>query len=163
MQLMNKSIFRALLLVACIFLCLSAGFIGSYFTMSQISSWYSTLQKPIWTPPNWLFGPVWTLLYIMMGVSLWLVVPQAGRRGYLWALSFFAAQLALNTMWSIIFFGWHQTGWAFVEIVALWIAILATIVSFWPISRVAALLLVPYLVWVSYASALNFAIWSLNG
>jgi len=129
---------------------------------SPPGDWYETLAKPSWTPPGWLFGPVWTALYAMIGVSAWLVWRDHGSDAIRWALVLWGVQLALNAAWSPVFFGMHQPGAAAVIIVAMWCAILATIVAFWPLQRAASLLLVPYLLWVTFATALNVSIWRLN-
>jgi tryptophan-rich sensory protein len=121
--------------------------------------WYQSLNKPAWNPPNWIFGPVWTTLYVMMGVSAWLVWQRIGAKP---ALVMFLIQLALNAAWTPVFFGLKNPGAAMFIIVAMWCAIAATIAAFWPRSRAAAYLLFPYLAWVTFASALNFAIWQLN-
>jgi translocator protein len=140
--------------------CFAVAGLGSLATTPNIPTWYATLNKPTWTPPNWAFGPVWTVLYGMMAVAVWLVWRKAGWN---MAVTIFAVQLALNLAWSFIFFGFHQPGLAFLEIVMLWLAIAATVLMFFQVSPVAASLLIPYLLWVSYAAALNFAIWRLNG
>ena len=140
-----------------------AGIIGSVFTMSAIPSWYATLVKPALNPPGWVFGPVWTLLYLLMGVAAWLVWKQGWKKFEVKvALGFFAGQLVLNAAWSIIFFGGHNPTVSLLEILALWLAILGTIIAFGRVSKPAAWLLVPYLLWVSFATYLNFAIWMLN-
>ena len=141
--------------------CLGAGGLGSFFTASSVRDWYPKLRKPAGTPPSWIFGPVWTTLYLMMAVSAWLVWREYGR-GALPALLIFFAQLALNIAWSGIFFGSRMPGVAFVEIVILWLAILFTIFVFYFLVPLAALLLVPYVLWVTYASYLNWGIWRLN-
>ncbi|WP_300010293.1 TspO/MBR family protein [Pseudonocardia sp.] len=123
---------------------------------------YAALQQPTWAPPAWLFGPVWTVLYLAIAVSGWLVWRRAGWSGATVALSLFAAQLVLNALWTPLFFGAGLFGLAFAEIVVLWLAIVATIVAFARHSRPAAALLLPYLAWVTFASALNLAIWLLN-
>lgn len=142
-----------------------AGIIGAVFTAPSIPTWYAELAKPALNPPGWIFGPVWTALYALMGIALFLVwktspsvAPQERRR----AMSVFFVQLVLNSLWSIIFFGFHRPDLAFIEIIILWIAILATIITFGKISKVAAWLLVPYILWVSFASYLNYSIWMLN-
>ncbi|MCC6563943.1 tryptophan-rich sensory protein [Candidatus Uhrbacteria bacterium] len=143
--------------------CLFAGIFGSIFTASEVPTWFATLVKPTWSPPAWVFGPVWTTLYVLMGVSAWMIWQKGWKRKDVkMALRVFAAQLVLNALWSLIFFGWHQLGWAFLEVVLLWVMILVTIVSFAKISRPAAWLLAPYLAWVTLASVLNFTIWQLN-
>jgi tryptophan-rich sensory protein len=152
---------HAFALVAFLAVCLAAGGIGSFATISQIPTWYASLQKPAWTPPSWLFGPVWTTLYLMMGLAAWLVWRQ-GQSPRSRPLLLFWLQLALNTLWSLLFFAWESPGPAFAEIILLWLAIAATIAAFRTYSVPAALLLLPYLGWVSFASFLNFAIWRLN-
>lgn len=146
-------------LIVFLIICFAVAGLGSLATTPNIPTWYATLNKPSWNPPNWLFGPVWTLLYAMMAVAGWLVWKRVG-----WgtAIICFAVQLALNLAWSFIFFGAHQTGLAFLEIVLLWLAIVATIISFSSVSKTAAGLLTPYLLWVSFAATLNFTIWRLN-
>lgn len=149
-------------LAAFLALCLGAGWIGSLVTMPEIDGWYQSLVKPSWQPPRWLFGPVWTTLYILMGVAAWLVWRRRGFSGAGAALTLFGVQLLLNIAWSYIFFGAHELLLASVEIVILWIAILATILAFRRHSGAAALLMLPYILWVSFASALTFTIWQLN-
>ncbi len=142
---------------------LAVGFTGSYFTMPEIQGWYSTLNKPWFQPPNWLFGPVWTSLYILMGIAMYLIWKQPdstpGKKG---ALYIYAVQLVFNFFWSMIFFRFHALGFAMGWIVVLWLLILLTIFRFGKISSTAAWLLVPYISWVSFASILNFTIWQLN-
>ncbi|MDH3629419.1 MAG: tryptophan-rich sensory protein [Acidobacteriota bacterium] len=142
--------------------CLLVGISGSLATASSIRDWYPFIEKPTWTPPDALFGPVWTVLYIMMGVSAWLVWRASTGTTRRTALLIFALQLGLNSLWSFIFFGFQQPGWAALEIVALWGAIVATMISFRRIRPMAAWLLLPYLLWVSFATALNISIWVLN-
>lgn len=149
-------------LVVLILICFAVAGIGSVFTMPSIADWYAGLRKPSWTPPGWLFGPVWTVLYLSMAVAAWLVWRRAGFSGAAVPLAAFGLQLALNLVWSIIFFSQHNIGLALVDIVLLWVAIVATIFAFRPISILAGWLLVPYLIWVTFAAALNFTIWSLN-
>lgn len=145
----------------------AAGLIGSLFTATAIPTWYATLQRPALSPPNWIFGPVWTTLFVLMGIALylvwkqWAILPWSRTQKRL-AMIVFGAQLALNTLWSIIFFGLRNPGAALIEIVFLWLAIAATIYVFAKVSKPAAWLLVPYLAWVSFASYLNYAIWTLN-
>jgi tryptophan-rich sensory protein len=150
-----KNVFKLAIAVA---VSESAGIVGSIFTMPSIASWYAGLVRPELSPPNWIFAPVWTTLFLLMGIAAGIVWIKKDYR----ALAVFAIQLILNTAWSIIFFGLHSPGWAFVEIIFLWLAILATIIAFAKTSRVAAWLLVPYIIWVTFASYLNFMIWSLN-
>ncbi|MFA5098800.1 MAG: TspO/MBR family protein [Candidatus Paceibacterota bacterium] len=146
-----------------ILLPLLAGFIGSFFTASTVSSWYQELIKPSFNPPGWIFGPVWTLLYIFMGLALYLVwQSEIENKKKKIAISVFAAQLALNVLWSVLFFGLKNPFWAFAEIVLLWVLILANLILFWKIKKSAGWLLLPYLFWVSFASVLNFSIWQLN-
>lgn len=140
-----------------------AGVIGSVFTVSSIPNWYAVLQKPSFSPPNWIFGPVWVTLYLLMGVAAFLVWRHGfERREVRRALAIFGGQLVLNTLWSIIFFGLRNPFWAFVEIIVLWLAILVMIFAFYKISRPAAYLLLPYILWVSFAGYLNYSIWILN-
>ncbi|MBU6426679.1 tryptophan-rich sensory protein [Patescibacteria group bacterium] len=170
-----------------------AGIIGSIFTAPAIGGWYMTLAKPAFNPPNWVFGPVWTVLYLLMGVALFLVwkngwrvrsdiVGDVGngdigtRRSWnKWSdrfwngdwqkaniIAVFAVQLALNVFWSIIFFGYHQTGLAFFWLLALWVSIVYVMVNFRRVSRAAAWLLLPYLLWVSFAGVLNYSLWQMN-
>ena len=140
-------------------LCLAVGGIAGFATSQSVVDWYPTLNKPAWTPPGWLFGPVWTLLYVMMAVAAWLVWRAGDARQ---ALGIFALQLALNMAWSFLFFGAKSPISGLVCIVLLWAAILATIVAFRRKSSVAAALMLPYLAWVSFATALNGAIVALN-
>ncbi len=140
-----------------------AGVIGSLFTVSSIPTWYTDLARPELSPPNWIFGPVWTTLFALMGIAAFLVWKKGlNRRDVKIALSIFLVQLILNTFWSIIFFGMQNPGAAFGEIIALWLVIIATIITFAKISRVAAWLLVPYILWVTFAGYLNYSIWFLN-
>jgi translocator protein len=175
------------LLAICIVLCILAGLIGSFFTSSAIPIWYAGLNKPSFNPPNYLFGPVWTVLYIMMGISLYIVFAKykSSKERLLanirkWknnqkalllkskikfafaALIVFGVQLVLNTLWSIIFFGQKMPSLAFFEIIILWLSILTTIIMFYRISKPAAFLLIPYICWVSFATLLNYYIWILN-
>ena len=149
-------------LVLFVVVCLAAGGLGAAATTPEIDGWYRTVIKPTWNPPAWVFGPVWTTLFVLMGISGWLVWKSAGFKSASIPLTLFAAQLALNVAWSWIFFGMHQIGWAVVEIVILWLVILATAVAFSRRSEPAGWLLVPYLGWVTFASILNFIIWRLN-
>lgn len=140
-----------------------AGLIGSLFTLSAIPTWYETLTKPELAPPNWIFGPVWTTLYFLMGVAAFLVWRKGiYRKGARLALGLFGVQLVLNALWSIVFFGMQDPGAAFGVIVLLWLFIVATMIAFFKISRLAMYLLVPYLLWVSFAGYLNYMIWMLN-
>ncbi|MDD1690144.1 MAG: tryptophan-rich sensory protein [Methanoregula sp.] len=151
------------LLVLCIAIPLVIGVIGSFFTMPDITGWYAGLQKPSFNPPAWLFGPAWTLLYILMGASLWLVIKDGiADRSVQYAVILFAAQLAANLAWSIIFFGMHLLFVAFVEVLVLFALIAATAFTFRRINPTAAWLLVPYLCWTAFASVLTGTIWLLN-
>lgn len=149
-------------LVLIVGVCLGAGFLGSIATTPQVDGWYKTLNKPSWNPPSQVFGPVWTTLYILMGVAAWLVWRSADARSTWLPLALFGIQLALNAAWSWIFFKMQRPDWAFVEIVILWLAIVATLVGFFRHSQLAGWLLVPYFGWVSFAAILNFTIWRLN-
>jgi tryptophan-rich sensory protein len=149
-------------LAVSVFACFAAAGLGSIATTSSIPTWYADLAKPAWTPPDWIFGPVWTLLYSMMAIAAWLVWRRTGLAGAKLPLGLFAVQLVLNTLWSILFFGLRSPGGAMIEIVLLWAAILATLIAFWRRSRLAGGLLVPYLAWVSFAAVLNAAIWWLG-
>lgn len=140
-----------------------AGAIGSIFTISSIPVWYEALNRPELAPPNWVFGPVWTTLFLLMGIAVFLVLKKGSeKKGVKIALGVFAVQLVLNTLWSYIFFGLQSPGGAFIEIIFLWIAILANIIVFYRISKLAAYLLIPYIAWVSFAGYLNYMIWVLN-
>jgi tryptophan-rich sensory protein len=150
-------------LVIFVVVCLGAGGLGAIATTPEIEGWYKTLVKPSWNPPDYVFGPVWTTLYVLMAIAAWLVWRPAGFTAAAAPLTLFAAQLALNIAWSWIFFGMHQPGWGFLDVVVLWLAIMATTVAFSRRSKIAACLMTPYLAWVSFAAALNFAIWRMNG
>ena len=128
----------------------------------QAGPFYSQLIRPDWAPPPWVFGPVWTALYALMGVAAWLVWRVGGFRAAQSALTLFLAQFALNALWSWLFFAWHRGALAFVDILLLWALIVATLIAFWRISALAGALIVPYLLWVSFASALNYSVWQLN-
>jgi tryptophan-rich sensory protein len=153
---------QAIGLVVFILVCFGVEAIGGLATTPKIPGWYAELAKPTWTPPGWLFGPVWTLLYLMMAVAAWLVWRQDGFAKAKWPMAAFGIQLGLNCLWSIIFFGLQRPGLAVVEILALWVAISVTVILFWRRRSLAGMLLVPYLLWVSFATALNIAIWRLN-
>ncbi len=148
--------------IVAIIVCELAGIIGSVFTAPSIPTWYASLTKPFFNPPSFLFAPVWTLLYALMGIALYLVWEKRKKIKNKLALILFFFQLILNTLWSILFFGFHNPFLAFAEIILLWIVLLATIIKFYPISKKAAWLLIPYILWVSFASILNFAIFLLN-
>ena len=146
-------------LIISIIICQLAGVIGSIFTTSSIPTWYASLNKPEFNPPNWIFAPVWITLFTLMGISLYLVWSKGVNKK---ALTFFGIQLVLNTLWSIIFFGLQNILFAFIEIIILWIAILLTIIYFYRLSKAASYLLVPYILWVSFAAVLNFSIFLIN-
>lgn len=172
-------------LVISIIICELAGFIGSAFTVSQINTWYASLNKPSFNPPNWIFGPVWTAIFVLMGIALYLVWIKKWEtkneiyhrkikawnpfsRKFLGAwqkanvILVFATQLVLNVLWSILFFGLHSPGVAFFELLMLWFAIIFLIINFYKVSKVAAWLLLPYILWVSFAAILNLAIFLIN-
>lgn len=141
----------------------SAGIIGSIFTSKSVSTWYATLQKPVFSPPNWIFGPVWIVLYTLMGVSSYLIWQERSNHKFAKiALIIFGFHLVLNALWSIIFFGFKNPGMAMLEISALLVFIIIIIVLFYKINPRAAYLLIPYLAWVSFASVLNYYLWKLN-
>lgn len=150
-------------LIISILIPLITGSIAGFFTTKGVDGWYAAAIKPSFNPPNWIFAPVWTALYILMGIALYLIWKSNAEKNIKQtALILFAVQLLLNFFWSFIFFSLQQTGWAFVEIVVMWLSILFTILWFGKISSAAAWLLVPYISWVSFASLLNFYIWKLN-
>jgi tryptophan-rich sensory protein len=151
----------ALALILFLAICLGAGGLGSFFTANSVREWYPRLRRPPGTPPSWVFGPVWTTLYVLMALSAWLIWRDYGL-GARAALLIFFAQLALNVAWSGIFFGSRQPGVALAEIVVLWLAITFTIFIFYMLLPLAAALLVPYWLWVMYATYLNFGFWRLN-
>jgi len=173
-------------IVVSIIICELAGIIGAFFTTPAIGAWYGGLNKPSFSPPNWIFGPVWTALFVLMGISLYLVWSKKWRvknelrfkdrkpanklsQKFLsgsWQkaniILIFVLQLVLNVLWSIIFFGFHFPGLAFFELLMLWFAIVFTIVNFYRVSKSAAWLLLPYVLWVSFAGILNYFLWILN-
>ncbi len=150
---------KVLSLCGWLLLCFAASSPGALFMPGE---WYAQLNKPAWNPPAWVFGPVWTALYVMMAVAAWLVWKRGGFVAQRRPLALFLAQLMLNASWTPLFFGLHWSGVAFAEIILLWLAIAWTIAAFWRVNRVAAGLLVPYLAWVSFAAVLNGALWRLN-
>ncbi len=158
---------HAVLLIGCVVFAELAGAIGSLANIYSLETWYAALDKPGLNPPSWVFGPVWTFLFLLMGISLYLVLRH--RRRFLMerpdfkpAMAAFAAQWFLNVLWSFVFFYLRQPLWAFVEILLLTIAIIVTIKAFYRLNRTAAYLLLPYLAWVCFAAWLNFSIWQLN-
>ena len=150
-------------LVVAIGIVFAAAAIGSVGNSSSVSTWYQTIRKPVFTPPGWVFGPVWTVLYVMMAVAAWMVWRKYGfgPEGRV-PLALFGVQLALNACWSLLFFGLQNPGLALVEIVFLWSAVLATTVLFWRVVPIAGYLMVPYLLWGSFATVLNASIWWMN-
>jgi len=149
------------MLILFLAICLGAGGLGGFFTARSVREWYPQLQKPAGTPPDWVFGPVWTTLYVLMAIAAWLVWRECGA-GAQRALLIFFVQLALNVAWSGIFFGLRLPAMAFAELAILWLAIVVNAAVFYRLKPVAAWLLLPYLVWVTYAGYLNFGIWRLN-
>ena len=144
-----------------LFTSLAAGAVGGFASVNA-ANFYGQLVQPSWAPPAWLFGPVWSVLFVLMGVAAWLVWRQHGFRGARTALALYAVQLVANALWTWLFFSWQLGAVAFAEIVLLWLLIAATVSLFWRLHRAAALLLVPYLGWVSFAAALNLVLWRLN-
>jgi len=156
----NVNIFK---LLVCVLFCQLSGVIGSIFTSSSLEDWYFLLEKPPFNPPSWVFFPVWTALYTLMGISLYLVLEKGlqnseVKKGVL----IFGIQLGLNSLWSFLFFGLKSPYYAFIEIIFLWLAILLTILQFRTISKTASYLLIPYIIWVSFAALLNYYLWILN-
>jgi translocator protein len=161
---MNKAVINdGIKLVICLAACIGSGLIGSIFTRESISNWYIFLQKPAFTPPNWLFAPVWFLLYILMGIAVFLVWRKGLDQFHVReGIVIFIMQLVLNAGWSFAFFGLKSPVTGLIVIVPLWTAILLTIINFFRVSRTAAYLLVPYIVWVSYATVLTLTIYLMN-
>ena len=149
-------------LAASIILCQLAGFLGSLFTIPAIPTWYATLKKPFFTPPDWIFSPVWISLYTLMGISLFFVWRKADHPKFKIASIFFFVQLILNSLWSVAFFGLKSPLLGLIDILLLWIATLLTILTFFKVSKFSGVLLIPYLLWVSFAMLLNFSLWVLN-
>ena len=157
---MNKTI----KLILCILIAQTAGVLGSLATIPNIPGWYASLNKPPLNPPNWVFGPVWLLLFCLIGVSLYLIVQtsSAEKEAKTQAYIFFGLQLILNTAWSLLFFGLKNPPLAMAEILILWGAILSTLIRFWQINKLAGKLFIPYLLWVSFAAYLNFGVMLAN-
>jgi len=154
---------KPILLIGSIVLCQLAGIIGSLATTPAIPTWYAYLTKPTFSPPNWLFAPVWLTLYTMMGVALYLIILRGlNKKKHRVAVGVFLAHLVLNTFWSLIFFGLKDLGLALLVIIFLWLMIAILIDLFWKIDKRAGYLLVPYFLWVSFATVLNLALWQLN-
>lgn len=151
-----------IVLGAWVLLCLIVGGAGSWFSRAALADWYPVLRKPDLNPPNWLFAPVWTILYLVMGVAAWMVWRAFPAAHVVIALLIFVIQLALNFLWNIIFFAWRRPDAAFIDLLLMWLAIVATIIAFAAIRPLAAVLLVPYLAWVTFAGYLNGGIWRLN-
>ena len=154
----NKQIIGCIAWLALSFMAAAIGAVASI----QASSFYLQLARPEWAPPAGVFGPVWAVLYALMAIAAWLVWQVGGFRVARTALTLFLVQLAVNALWSWLFFGWHWGGLAFVDIGLLWVLIIATLIAFWRIRPLAGALLIPYLLWVSFAMALNYSIWQLN-
>lgn len=154
---------KPLKFITSILVCEAVGLLATPFTISSIKTWYSTLNKPSFSPPNWVFGPVWTILYFMMGVSVYLIwIKEMKNKKVKVALIYFSIQLFLNFLWSILFFGLHSPVLALIEIIILWLMIFLTALKFYKISKPAFYLLIPYLLWVNFATILNFSVAVLN-
>jgi benzodiazapine receptor len=149
-------------LVVAIGACFAVAALGSAMTIPSIGTWYATLSKPSWNPPNWIFGPVWSALYLVMAVAAWMVWRKSGLSAALGPLALFALQLALNCAWSGLFFALHKPWLAFADIAVLWLAIVATMISFARVSLFGSVLLAPYLLWVTFAGILNFTVAKMN-
>ena len=148
-------------LAAWLALCFAAAAAGA-IASADAGAFYASLSRPAWAPPAWLFGPMWTTLYALMGIAAWLVWKERGWRGARAALTLFVVQLAVNALWSWLFFVWRQGAAAFVEVAMLWVLIACTAIAFWRVRPLAAILLIPYLAWVSLATALTLAVWQRN-
>lgn len=158
----NKSTPQLIIgLIGWLVLCFAASAVGALATF-KAQAIYGQLIQPTWAPPGWLFGPVWTTLYTMMAIAAWLVWRRGGFAQNRVAMFWFGLQLVLNALWSWLFFAWMQGLWSLVNITLLWLAIIVTLVTFWRSNRLAGALLIPYLLWVSFAAALNYAMWQLN-
>jgi len=152
---------QAIGLLAWMMLCFLTSAIGAMASI-QAKSFYASLTQPLWAPPGWLFGPVWMTLYLMMALAAWLVWRRGGFQANQTALTLFLVQLILNGFWSWMFFAWQLGAGSFINVMLLWLAILATLTTFWRVDKLAGVLLIPYLLWVSFASVLNFTMWQLN-
>jgi len=160
---MNSKFKNFCLLILSLAIPLFIGYIGSLLTMPSISGWYAGLIKPVFTPASWVFGPAWTILYVLMGVALFLVIKDGGGRNYYRAsIISFATQLFLNLYWSFLFFYIKEPSLAFYAIISLWSMIIVNIYYFYQVKKTAALLLIPYIIWVTFAAVLNYSIWYLN-
>ena len=149
-------------LIASLIICQLAGFVGSVFTTPAIPGWYAALEKPTFNPPNWIFSPVWIFLYLLLGITLYILWQNLPKTEARIALAFFAIQLVLNILWSVIFFGLKSPMLAFLEIIILWAFILLTMITSSKVSRTSVYLLLPYILWVNFAAILNFFLWRLN-
>ena len=150
-------------LLICISICELVGVSGAFFTKSSLSTWYVTLHKPSFNPPGWLFGPVWILLYLSMGIALFLIIKDGFvTREIILAVCFFTAQLLFNGLWSYIFFGKKELFLSFIDLVLLWVLILITIIIFYKTNNISGYIMIPYLLWVSFAGILNWSIWKMN-
>jgi len=156
---MRKTIFSLLIFIV---IAQSAGIIGSFFTAPNIETWYASLEKPSFTPPDWLFAPAWITLYTLMGIASFLVWQKRQFPRARSALFFYLGQLLFNALWSIVFFGMQSPFLGFLIIIILWLLIIVTALKFWKAEKIAGLLFIPYILWVSFAAVLNFAIWQLN-
>ncbi len=156
---MSKQLIALVIFLA---LCFGAAAIGGLITAKSVNTWYTTINKPVWTPPNWLFGPVWSLLYLMMAISGWLVWRNGGWEQNSFIMILFIAQLVLNVGWSGLFFGLRLPGWAVLELLVLWGMILWYTLASIKVVPLAGILFIPYLLWVTFAGALNIAVWRLN-
>jgi len=163
---MAKTIFT---LIASVVIAQMAGVIGSFFTAANIQTWYVFLEKPFFNPPNWLFAPAWVTLYTLMGIAAFFVwssyaktMDRQAKKKIKIALWLYASQLLLNAFWSIVFFGLQNPALGFLVIIILWLLIFLTMIKFWKIEKIAGILFIPYILWVSFAAVLNFAIWQLN-
>jgi tryptophan-rich sensory protein len=159
---MRKSVIDWFALPVFIALSLVVAGVGAAMTLPALDGWYNALQKPDWMPPNWLFSRVWTALYVLMAFAAWLVWRERRWGGVSLPLTLFTVQLVLNVVWSDLFFAKHAPDLAFVEILFLWLAILGTLLAFWQVRVIAGVLFVPYLVWVTFAAVLNYAVWQMN-
>ncbi|MEP7339230.1 MAG: TspO/MBR family protein [Acidobacteriota bacterium] len=159
---MTSSTRQWLGLIGFVAVCFLAAGIGSHLTTSSLDGWYAGLQKPPWNPPNWVFAPVWSALFLSMAIAAWLVWRKLGWRGAAIPLALFVVQLVLNVTWSGLFFALHLPGAAFAELVVLWGAILATMIYFWRVTPAAGWLMAPYLAWVTFAGVLNWTLARMN-
>jgi len=160
---MRKKKIDWLKLVISIAIPLLAGFIGSFFTSESVSTWYQTITKPSFNPPSWVFGPVWTTLFILMGIALYLVWTKGWKKDEVKiGIYFFSAQMVLNILWSFLFFYLQKPLYSFIEIIILWLAIFGTILTFYKVDKRTLYLLLPYILWVSFAAFLNLTIYLIN-